>query len=305
MKRLGLFGSAVMMLGMSLSMVMAQGELAATLEVLSSGVEVQRVNTSNGIAVEVEAIVGVGDIIRTDETGEARITFFADGTDVTIMPESEYRINAFSEDGGDDFTIVVEVLVGQTFQRLNRVLGANSTYDVETPGMTLAAQGTEFMIRVEDDERSAMLVQEGMVDAEASGSQADVEVGFGVRSETGAPLSDVVRATTFEELDSGLDGCTAILTTLDDVSLNVRVAPNRDAERIGTIAADDIDIVVGTTATGDWYRIDFEDSFGWILSSTATIDNGCAGLRIFEDDWAEDGFEAPVAEPEATAEAGA
>src|SRR5512134_17597 len=87
----------------------AQDEYAATLEVLNAGVEVQRVNTVNPIAVEVEAIVGVGDIIRTDDTGQARITFFADGTDATLEPNTEYRIVKFQADD-QDFQLTVEAL---------------------------------------------------------------------------------------------------------------------------------------------------------------------------------------------------
>ena len=198
--------------------VTAQNEFAATLEVLNSGVEVQRVNTVNFIAVEIEAIVGVGDTIRTDDTGSARVTFFADGTDVTLDPNTEYRIVEFQGDE-DDFQLTVEVLVGQTTHRLNRILGANSSYDVETPGMTLAAQGTIFAIRVEDDGRSGMLVSEGVVDAGTGDDTADVPPEFGIRSEVGDDLSDVVRASSFAELDAALDGCSVSVTTVDDVSI--------------------------------------------------------------------------------------
>lgn len=263
-------------------MVTAQSEFAATLEVLNAGVEVQRVNTANFISVSVEAIVGVGDTIRTDETGSARVTFFADGTDVTLDPNTEYRIVEFQGDE-EDFQLTVEVLIGQTTHRLNRVLGANSSYDVETPGMTLAAQGTVFEIRVEDSGRSGMLVSEGVVDAETDDGSADVPSEFGIRSAVNEPLSDVVRASTFEELDSALDGCSASVTTVDDVSINVRVAPSLEQERIGIISASDIDTFYGVSETGQWYRIMFEDDFAWILSSTATVDSDCAGLRVFED----------------------
>ncbi len=262
--------------------VTAQNEFAATLEVLKAGVEVQRVNTANFISVSVEAIVGVGDTIRTDETGSARVTFFADGTDVTLDPNTEYRIVEFQGDE-EDFQLTVEVLVGQTTHRLNRVLGANSSYDVETPGMTLAAQGTVFEIRVEDSGRSGMLVSEGVVDAETDDGSADVPSEFGVRSAVNEPLSDVVRASTFEELDSALDGCSVSVTTVDDVSINVRVAPSLEQERIGIISASDIDTFYGVSETGQWYRIMFEDDFGWILSSSASVDSSCAGLRVFEN----------------------
>lgn len=285
--------------------VNAQNEFAATLEVLNSGVEVQRVNTANFISVGLEAIVGVGDTIRTDETGSARVTFFADGTDVTLEPNTEYRIVEFQGDE-EDFQLTVEVLVGQTTHRLNRVLGANSSYDVETPGMTLAAQGTEFRIRVEDSGRSGMLVSEGVVDAGTDDGSADVPPEFGIRSAVSEPLSDVVRASTFDELDAALDGCTVSVTTIDDVSINVRLAPSLDQERLGIISAAEIDTFFGVSEDGQWYRIAFEDDFGWILSSSASVDSNCAGLRVFENASFEDaGSSTDDAPPaEATEEAG-
>lgn len=281
--------------------VTAQNEFAATLEVLNSGVEVQRVNTATYLAVEIEAIVGVGDTIRTDETGEARITFFADGTDVTLEANTEYRIIEFQGDT-EDFQLTVEILAGQTIHRLNRVVGANSSYDVETPGMTLAAQGTVFAIRVEDNGRSGMLVFEGDVDATKDDNSADIPPEFGIRSPVDGTLSDVVRASTFDELDAALDGCTVAVTTVDDVSINVRSEPSLDAERIGIIAAEDIEVFVGVSRDSAWYRIVFEDGFGWLLSSSAVVDSNCAGLRVFEDSF-ENAFVPDVPASENTEEA--
>ncbi len=260
------------------------GELAATLEVLAAGVDVKRVNTSDWIQANIEAIVGVGDLIRTDETGRARITFFADGVDTNLLPNTEYRIEQFEGDG-DSFHITVEVLIGQTTQRLNRALDANSSYNVNTPAMTLTARGTAFAIRVDEGgERAAILVSDGTVEAEAESTTAPVPLGFGVRSEVDGELSDVVRAATFEELDYGLDGCAASITTPDDVQLNVRVGPRLDAPRVGTIAATEIDIFMGRSESGTWYRINFRGGFGWILSSTANLGSACADLRLFPDD---------------------
>lgn len=262
---------------------MAQSELAATLEVLSSGVEVRRVNTSNWISVNVEAIVGVGDVIRTDATGRARITFFTDGTDTELLPNTEYRINQF-EGSDTEFNISVEVLIGQTLQRLNRLLDANSQYEVITPSMSLGARGTQFAIRVEDGGRSAMLVSEGTVAAEnsiTSSNAAEVPLGFGIRAEVEGVLSDVVRATTFAQLDSALDGCQAVLSTPDDVSINVRVGAGVEYPRAGVISSSEIDHLYGVTESGGWYRIQFRDGFGWILSSSATVEEGCVALRGF------------------------
>jgi len=257
-------------------------QLAAVLEVLSPGVTVQRVNTANPIAVSVEAVVGVGDVIRTDETGEARITFFDDGTETDLTPNTEYRINTFMGDT-ETFSISVEVLAGETIQRLNSALDANSNYEIETPGMALAARGTVFALRVEDNGRSGMIVSEGAVAASAADEPVSVEAQFGVRSPAGEPLSDVVRASTFEELYDALDGCNVVVPSLGDVRLNVRLAPNLDAQRVGTIAPSQIDLFVGTNEGGEWYRVPFREGFGWVQVTSADIQADCS-LRLFTDD---------------------
>lgn len=276
----------LLLLGLS-STSFAQSDFAATLEVLNSGVEVQRVNTSNPIRVNVEAIVGVGDLIRTDETGRARITFFADGTDVTLEPNTEYRIVEFRGDA-EDFRLLVEILVGQTIHRLSRTVGANSSYDVRTPSMTLAARGTVFVVRVRDDGRSAMLVNEGLIEAGAFDISSDVPAEFGVRADQGSGLSDVVRAATFEALDSAIDGCAATVTVIDDVRLNVRLGPSINQTRIGSLAAEDITRFFGVSESGGWYRVSYRDSFAWVLASNVRIEDTCAGLRAFSDSHAED-----------------
>jgi uncharacterized protein YraI len=262
----------------------AQSELAATLEVLNAGVSVQRVNTTEFLPIKLEAIVGVGDTIRTDATGKARVTFFADGTDTELAPNTEYRILRFEGDA-TRFNIRVEVLIGQTRQRLERLLDSQSSYEVQTPAISLVARGTEFSIRVEANQRSAMLVSDGVVSANAAASSADVAFGFGVRADSQAMLSDVVRASTFEELDSALDGCSATLSTPDDTSLNIRQGAGRDYPRIGTLDALSITNLIGVSEGGDWYRIAFRDGFGWFLSTSARIDEDCVGLRRFANNY--------------------
>jgi hypothetical protein len=264
----------------------AQSEqLAATLEVLNSGVEVKRVDTAAWIPVKVEAIVGVGDTIRTDATGHARITFFTDGIDTELLPGTEYGITKF-EGTGDSFTLSVEVLIGQTTQRIGRALDAGSSYDVQTPAMSLTARGTAFDIRVEPSGRAGMLVSDGTVEAGGDDeSTASVPPSFGIRAETDSTLSDVVHATTFAELDAALDGCDVAFTTPDDVSINVRIAPRLDAPRVGTISAVDVVNFKGVTESAGWYRIDFRGGFGWILSTQAKVAKSCAGLRVFPNDY--------------------
>jgi len=270
-------------LAFGLSTVHGQGtDLAAVLEVLEGTVEVNRVNTEQWIEVRVEAIVGVGDRVRTNEMGRVRITFFADGIDTELMPSSEIRIEQFSGNA-DTFDLTLAVVVGQTTQRIGRALNASSSYVIDTPAMSLAARGTQFQIRVEDSGRAAMLVSEGVVDASGEGQSAEVPPSFGIRAAVNESLSDVIVANSFEALDAALDGCVVTVITPDDTSLNVRIAPSVDAPRIGVISAIDIEKFIGVTETTDWYRIEFRGGYAWVLSSGATIQMPCAGLRIFPD----------------------
>jgi hypothetical protein len=262
-------------------------ELAATLEVLSPTVEVRRVNTVNWITVNVEAIVGVGDLIRTDETGRARITFFADGVDTELLPDTEYRIDRF-EGEGDSFTLSASVLLGQSLQRIERLLDANSSYDIETPGMELTVRGTQFQVRVETGGRSAALVYDGTASASQQANTAEVPMGYGIRAAADGPLSDVVVASTFEELDAALDGCSVEVRTQDDVRLNVRIGPSLALPRAGTVAGAEIPKFMGVSESGNWYRIEFRGAFGWVLATDVTLDPGCAGLRVFPDTYQED-----------------
>lgn len=268
--------------------VLAQAQsplLAATLEVIDAGVEVKRVGTEQWIAISLEGIVGVGDVIRTTETGLARITFFANGLETELLPSTEYEIIEF--EGADDaFTLTVQVIIGETTQRIEGALGDNSTYTIETSAMQLGVRGTVFDIRVDDrGNRSAIIVNEGSVQVSSEGETIPVPPGFGIRSSNNEALSDVVAATAFDHLDSSLDGCSTSVTTVDDVRINVRISPSLDASRVGTISAEDITLFLGETESNIWHRIPFRDGFGWLLSSSTTIDSTCAGLRVFADDF--------------------
>lgn len=259
------------LIGPALPRAAAQpADLAALLEVLASGVEVQRVDTANYVPVQVESVVGAGDYIRTDATGRARITFFRDGTSVELEPGTAYFIKEFSGTE-DQFRLSVAVLIGITRQQFERLLDADSSYEVETPGATMVVRGTAFDIRVEDGGRSSVLTAEGLVEARSARAAAEIPPAFGLRAEDGS-LSDVVPATTFEELDIALDGCGGSFSTGGDVRLNVRVGPDRAAARVGSIIPENIQTVIGIDESGQWYRIPFRGGYGWVLSETLTVE---------------------------------
>lgn len=270
-------------------------QLVASLEVLDADVSIQRANTSEWVRVLKESLVGVGDAIRTSNSGRARVTFFANGTDTTILPGSEIHIDAFN--GSEQrFTISLTVLIGQTSQRIAQLLDSASSYSINSAGLELAVRGTQFMVRVEPSGRSAMIVQTGLVATRGKGAlptplpgrpslstEADVPAGFGIRGESGRGLSDVVRATSFAQLDSALDGCAALIDTLGRVNLNVRIGPGLNFPRAGQQLNLITLRVIGVTQTTKWYRIHFKDGYAWVYAPALQLDKTCPGLRVFSD----------------------
>ncbi len=221
------------------------GELAATLEVLAPAWGA-RVNTVNWIAVNAEAIVGVGDLIRPDASGQARITFFSDGV-ATSFSRTRVPDRALREERLP-VRYSASLLVGQIINRVERLLDTQSSYDIQTPGMELTVRGTEFLVRVEASGRSAALVRSGIT---AASNAAQAPRSRPVRNPRGAgrAAGDVVAATNFESLDAALDGCAAQVQTADDVRLNVRLGPAREYPRVGTLDGAEIDLFMGVSAS--------------------------------------------------------
>jgi Bacterial SH3 domain/FecR protein len=278
------------------NVIRAEQELVASLETLNRGVLVKRAGTEEFVAVTQESLVGVGDTIQTDETGRARITFFANGVDTEVLPGSIFVIDAF-EGSEDQFNISITLLLGQTTQRIERALDVGSRYTINSQGMEMAVRGTVFAVRVEPSGRSAIIVQRGAVavagkDAPANVPEAErvnqVPAGFGIRAEAAKGLSDVVKATTFGQLDAALDGCAAVINTEGDVVLNVRTGPGLNFPRIGTLENGTLQQIMGVTETTQWYRVRFNNWFAWIFAPALRLDTACPGLRRFQDDAAEE-----------------
>jgi hypothetical protein len=262
-------------------------KLVASLETLDGQVSVRRFDSQRFVTVRTESLVGVGDIVKTDATGRARITFFANGVDTDVLPNTEFRLDDFK---GDEqrFTLAVTVLVGQTAHRVTQLLDAGSTYTINSTGLEMAVRGTTFLVRVEPSGRTATIVREGQVRTTASGTTntANVGAGFGIRGEGGRSLSEVVPATSFAELDSSLDGCAGQISTFSDFRLNVRLGPGFNFVRVGNLDTGLRLQLYGETTSKVWYRIQFKGGFGWIYASAIALDPGCVKLREYPDDYA-------------------
>jgi hypothetical protein len=262
-----------------------QGEQAAVLLVNANAVEFRRAGTDAWLPVR-EAVLGSGDALRTDTTGKATIVFFEDGTEIDMLPNTTLHIDSFTADD-DNFTLRVTLVVGQTVHRLKRAFSSKSVYEVKTQSGLLAARGTEFAARQRENTQLSFLAFESAVVVGYGNDSAVVSEGFGGRAEPDGTLSDIVRASSFVELDALLDGCAATVTPQANRLLPVFLGPDETSPGIGTVNPYNITWLTGTTDDRAWYRVPYQDGAGWITTainvSQVRVD-GCAGLRVYPDD---------------------
>jgi hypothetical protein len=181
-------------------------EFAATLEIYTEGVEVKRAETEQWLAVSGRAVVAAGDSIRTNETGEAIIIWFDDGTLVELRPNTEIVINAFNGNNeSDQFVIETRIILGQVFHNVNRLLNQDSRYTVVTPTMQAAVRGTTFGVDVTGGAETTLVVGEGIVAVSQGENQHQVEAGFWMRAsvpESGEPVAAEVPSVGSEATDN-------------------------------------------------------------------------------------------------------
>lgn len=65
-------------------------------------------------------------------------------------------------------------------------------------------------------------------------------------------------------------------------SVNLRAAPNLNAEILATLAAGGQAQVLGKNEAGDWVQVDFEGTLGWIFAETVTINVPIEDLPVIE-----------------------
>jgi hypothetical protein len=64
--------------------------------------------------------------------------------------------------------------------------------------------------------------------------------------------------------------------------VNVRAAPNLEANVVTQLAPNDRVLAIGRLADSSWWQIPALDGSAWILASVVTADDGCAALAVVQ-----------------------
>jgi outer membrane lipoprotein-sorting protein len=163
--------------------------VSGDVQVLRSGAT-ESVKATNGMEL------AVGDTITTGSNGSAKLTFF-EGSVMEIKASSEILVNELSTASSGSTAVSLKEQVGNTINRIGKLVDSASKYEVETPAAVAIVRGTTFDLLVQQNGTTTVKAEEDSVSFTASGVTVTVNQGFqSSASVGGTPSTPIVIATT-------------------------------------------------------------------------------------------------------------
>lgn len=141
--------------------------------------------TVKEVSVGQHESVGTGDKINTNQTGLGILTF-ADFLRVEVFRKTELQVKA-TPDPNAPLIVKLYLALGTTLQGLQRKAGQRVDVTTETDWATIRAVSTTYLISVDDDEVTWVVVFDGEVEVEAQGQTVIVRAGQAMWVEPGQP----------------------------------------------------------------------------------------------------------------------
>lgn len=248
---------------------------AAVLAVRFGPVEVRRAGTEAWISLPIGAEMpfSSGDAVRTSKDSGRAVLSFA-GLRWIILPNSEVMLDRYMALTVDEAFIeahVSGVLVTAASP------GGAWQYTVHTPSFTITKPGTHAALWTSPGWPDSYIVAEGTGALTlADDTSVTIKAGEGFYNDgeqtTAVPLEAPYNAA---RLQSALYGCSAAVTTRDNVGLIVRRGP--------AIAFQNLDIllngykvtILGQTESSGWSRIQYLSGFSWMYTRALDQDETC------------------------------
>lgn len=270
----------------------AQQQIAGLVKVVQPGLEIQRSGTQEWVTISMESIIGTGDRIRTTANGKAEVALFSRSALMEMHPNTELSINRM-ERNEQGYLISIGLVTGKLHQALLPVPETYIGYEFTTATTNIVTAGGIFDVWLDGSQNTNVLTSDGIVYVGASRTQ--LGAAQGVRAEAGGALSEIINATTAEQLNAGIDGIPASFATDGDVQLNVRQGPNTRTELMGTVFPSEIKNVKGVSADGEWYRIKHGRGHGWVSQNALSTTIDTQHLVVYPVDYIESLVVAEVA----------
>src|SRR5262245_7253942 len=140
--------------------ILAQSQASrARITYVTGVVTIQR-NTGGNAVLKRGDFLQLSDII---ETGRGSVVIaMGDGSQVTVFPNSRVLIKDFSS--AVPWRDLLEVVVGRVRAQISRPGNRPNPYRVYSPIASIAVRGTDFLVSVESNSETRVLVYEGLVE---------------------------------------------------------------------------------------------------------------------------------------------
>ena len=273
--RLGLL-TLVLAFALAQMPVNAQQPVAAVVQITYAGVQLQRANTQNWLPLpaDAQAPFGIGDILRTDKTGRAFITF-ADASHTLLLPGTEYQLKGFDQTDKQQVNISLRLLKGRSIQLITDPAKIAS-YQLDLQHMTLTQPTQLFATQVQPDNSSDVIVAQGSLNVGKADATVDLQAGSGLRAmDTLGVVIPITAPNGFSFLSVTSKTCRGIAnaTIPGEESVAVRIGPGEDYLNLGNIPNGSQITIVGKADTGKRYLTPFLSNFGWVIANGINVES--------------------------------
>ena len=117
-----------------------------------------------------------GDRVTTGRNSEALLRL-ADGSDMRVYASSEVYLQDLSGNATSGTKVALQVLSGNVFTKVRKLVNRNSSFTVDTPVLTLGVRGTTFAVGVDEHGRGRVAVGEGTVEVQRQAMVIDADTG--------------------------------------------------------------------------------------------------------------------------------
>ncbi len=149
-----------------------------TLVVLRGSAEILRSDgTRQRVTPSADARVRVGDRVQTAAETDASITYF-DGSSTELAPDTSLIVRRLDKLPGGGVGISFYQEAGQTWNRVERLVDANSRFETVTATSVAYVRGTEYLVRIEPGGQATIQAVTDNIFVEAAGVTIEVPVGF-------------------------------------------------------------------------------------------------------------------------------
>lgn len=193
--------------------------------------------------------IRAGDSIALGEGSAAELRLL-DGSTVTLYENTTLEVSRL-QIGGRAYHVRLDVLAGNIYNRVLRLLGVDDTYEIITPSSTASVRGTAFAVQVLSPEATYFACDEGQIAVRMADQEVTVNAGEQVIAVQGEPLEvqpqpDITPPplTLLSPLERPMVGSTVVVRGKTEPGATVTVAGRRVEVDAG--GAFEVQLVVGT-----------------------------------------------------------